>query len=291
MVDFIKRGERSEFIGSNLRELESYLRAEKATLAKLLDQSARPARLPSADDVAALAFDLDKRLAQDIEAGRAQLIRWLRTGNLRVSQDETGSMIAKGALNLRAVLADAENSKPAEQLAGFKFGRYTEEVAGARPDHSSIRYCGAFCYHVASRQEPGNEPPLRRRLLRFLVDDFFEHLSSRMISWALTPASKGDECRPRRPCDDPGRAASSVGFTGPGGLPAGFSADITIPGGRIGGPAGWSRSRADEPGGRRPDLRRGRDLRNQPPRTKWSTLPKGYLLSSPKLLRAGWMHA
>ena len=33
-------------------------------------------------------------LAQDIEAGRAQLMRWLRTGNLRVSQDHLFSRAA-----------------------------------------------------------------------------------------------------------------------------------------------------------------------------------------------------
>jgi site-specific DNA recombinase len=131
MVEFVKRGERSETIGSSLREMESYLRAEKATLSKLIDEQAKPTRLPTVEDVARLAFDLDKRLAQDIEAGRAQLIRWLRTGSLRVSQANDGTVSAKGALNLRAVLADAENSKPAEQLAGSKFGRYTEVVAGA----------------------------------------------------------------------------------------------------------------------------------------------------------------
>lgn len=131
MVEFVKRGERSETIGSSLREMESYLRAEKATLSKLLDQQATPARLPSVDDVARLAFDLDKRLSQDIEAGRAQLIRWLRSGSLRVSQANDGTVSAKGALNLRAVLADAENSEPAEQLAGSKFGGYTDVVAGA----------------------------------------------------------------------------------------------------------------------------------------------------------------
>src|SRR4051812_13730333 len=97
--------------------MESYLRAEKATLSKLLDEQAKPTRLPSVEDVARLAFDLDKRLSQDIEVGRAQLIRWLRTGSLRVPK--------------RAVLANAEKTKPAEQLAGSNSGRYTGAVAGA----------------------------------------------------------------------------------------------------------------------------------------------------------------
>lgn len=63
--------------------------------------------------------------------GRAQLQRWLRTGKLQVSQDEHGIHHAKGDLNLRAILADAEKTKPAEQLAGSNSGWYPGEVAGA----------------------------------------------------------------------------------------------------------------------------------------------------------------
>ena len=131
MVDFVKRGERSETVGAQLRELESYLRAEKATLSKLLDDAEKPARLPSVEDVAGLAYDLDKRLAQDIATGRAQLVRWLRTGSMRVSQESDGAVHAKGALNLRAVLADAEKTKTANHLAVSNSGRYTGVVAGA----------------------------------------------------------------------------------------------------------------------------------------------------------------
>jgi hypothetical protein len=131
MVDYVQRGERSQFVASSLRELESYLRAEKATLAKLLDASVKPAQLPSAEEVERLTYDLDKRLAQDIEVGRAQLVRWLRTGNLRVSQESDGSVHAMGALNLRAVLADTEKLKAANHLAAFGFRRYPGFVAGA----------------------------------------------------------------------------------------------------------------------------------------------------------------
>ncbi|HUJ57234.1 MAG TPA: recombinase zinc beta ribbon domain-containing protein [Kofleriaceae bacterium] len=132
MVDYIKKGEHSQFLGSSLREQESYLRAEKATLAKLLDESAKPARLPSADEVARLTYDFDKRLARDIEVGRAQLVRWLRTGSLRVSQESDGAVHAKGALNLRAILADAENSKPAKGLAGSNFRPVYRRSSGGR---------------------------------------------------------------------------------------------------------------------------------------------------------------
>ena len=54
-------------------------------------RSAKPAKRPSAAKVAELALDLQPRLHQDIETGRAQLIRWLRNGKLQVRRIKPAS--------------------------------------------------------------------------------------------------------------------------------------------------------------------------------------------------------
>ena len=59
----------------SLRRQRNHLRArsaEKATVEKLLSDAQQPLRLPSIDEISTLAFELDKRLQQNPEAGRAQ---------------------------------------------------------------------------------------------------------------------------------------------------------------------------------------------------------------------------
>ena len=55
VVDDIKSGERSESVGTSLRELESYLRAEKATLSKA--EKRKPLGSPGVLFVAGAGFE------------------------------------------------------------------------------------------------------------------------------------------------------------------------------------------------------------------------------------------
>lgn len=136
LIDFVAQGDRSEYVTSTLKDLETYVRAEKATVAKLLEDAQEPLHLPSIDEISSLAFELDHRFQQNPEAGRAQLGRWLRDGSLRVVVGEDGKQYAKGALIPLTILAEAENTKPGNHLPG----QYLRFVAGAGLGHS-LRLC------------------------------------------------------------------------------------------------------------------------------------------------------
>lgn len=147
LVDFIaqgdRSGDRSEYVVSTLRDLETYARAEKAMGDQLLSQAQEPLKLPSVDGVAALAFQLDARLNQDPQAGRSQLIRWLKDGKLRVTVGPYDKQYAKGEMLPLTILAEAENTKPADQLAGLAARRYTSFVAWAGFAGVSIEFVGS----------------------------------------------------------------------------------------------------------------------------------------------------
>jgi uncharacterized protein YbjQ (UPF0145 family) len=92
LIEFIATGDRSEYVVSTLRDLEAFARSEKAALADLVQEAQRPLRLPSIDEVTALATDLEARLTDDPEVGRAALRRWLHEGVIRVDQGPDGPM-------------------------------------------------------------------------------------------------------------------------------------------------------------------------------------------------------
>ena len=81
-------------------------------------QAQQPLRLPSVDEIAALAYQLDARLSQDPQAGRAQLLRWLKDGKLRVVRGDDGKHYARGEILPLTLLADAENENTAQQRGG-----------------------------------------------------------------------------------------------------------------------------------------------------------------------------
>ena len=83
--------ERSQYVVSTLHNLESFTRQEREALAELDRASHEPLRLPSVDEVCAQMADLNARLAQDPEAGREQLHRWLKVGTIRIGPTKNGA--------------------------------------------------------------------------------------------------------------------------------------------------------------------------------------------------------
>ena len=130
LMEFIKRGEGSQYVGQNLRELEDYVRAENALIEKLERSGGAPADLPTVDQIAAVAFDLEKRIAQDVDSGRAMLGRLLKGGTLSIGPDENGRHHVLSGLSsgvLFPVLETPENHKPSNHLEGCS----PDFVAGA----------------------------------------------------------------------------------------------------------------------------------------------------------------
>jgi hypothetical protein len=121
LIEFIAQGDRSEYVVQTMRDMETYARAEKATVDQLVSQAQQPLRLPSVDEIASLALQLDARLNEDPQAGRAQLLRWLKDGKLRVVLGPDGKPYAKGELIPFTILAEAENTKPVQRLDGLVY--------------------------------------------------------------------------------------------------------------------------------------------------------------------------
>jgi site-specific DNA recombinase len=113
LIRFIAQGERSDYVSTALRDLEGQARADKIELARLTQQAQTPLRLPSIQEVTALVFDLDSRLAEDPEAGRQLLRRWFQDQQIQIIPQGDGTCLAQGAL-LPLVILDAANNTAAK---------------------------------------------------------------------------------------------------------------------------------------------------------------------------------
>jgi DNA invertase Pin-like site-specific DNA recombinase len=75
LADFIASGERSTYIVTTLRDLETFAKDERAAIAEIEASARQPLRLPSIDEVETHVRQLDERLKQDPESAREQLRR------------------------------------------------------------------------------------------------------------------------------------------------------------------------------------------------------------------------
>jgi site-specific DNA recombinase len=131
LVDFIATGDRSDYVVSTLRDLEAFTRQERAALAELEQASREPLRLPSIDEVCAQVADLDARLAQDPEAGREQLRRWLKDGAIRIGPNKDGAIVAEGEILPLVVINDGAGRKRNYAEPNPMVPRSSTVVAGA----------------------------------------------------------------------------------------------------------------------------------------------------------------
>lgn len=110
LIEFIATGDRSEYVVATLRDLEAFARAEKAALAELAQEADRPLRLPNIDEVTSLATDLEARLTDDPELGRAALGRWLHEAVIRVDQSPDGPIAETELLPLMVLVDGSKKS-------------------------------------------------------------------------------------------------------------------------------------------------------------------------------------
>jgi site-specific DNA recombinase len=125
LIEFIATGDRSEYVVATLRDLEAFARSEKAALAELAQEASRPLRLPSIDEVNALATDLEARLSEDVEEGREALRRWMHEGRILVDQGPDGPT-AQGELLPLMVLIDGAEKAATKSRNGAAGGRKLE---------------------------------------------------------------------------------------------------------------------------------------------------------------------
>ncbi len=111
LVEFIATGDRSEYVVATLRDLEAFVRSEKAALAELAQEANRPLRLPSIEEVTMAATDLEARLNEDPEIGREALRRWLHDGRIVVDQGPEGPTAQAELLPLMVLIDGAEQAE------------------------------------------------------------------------------------------------------------------------------------------------------------------------------------
>ena len=75
--------------------------------------------------------DLDARFAQDPEAGREQLRRWLKGGSIRIGPAKDGSIVAEGELLPLVVISDGGSRKGNYAKPSSMVSRSSIGVAGA----------------------------------------------------------------------------------------------------------------------------------------------------------------
>jgi hypothetical protein len=128
LIEFVATGDRLEYVVATLRDLEAFARSEKAALAELAQEANRPLRLPSIEEVTALATDLEARLTEDPDLGREALRRWLHEGRIVVDQGQDGPT-AQGELLPLMVLVDG-SEKTARKSGGGGGGARKLEIPG-----------------------------------------------------------------------------------------------------------------------------------------------------------------
>jgi hypothetical protein len=129
LIEFITSGDRSEYVVATLRDLEAFARSEKAELADLAAQANRPLRLPSIEEVTALATDLGARLGDDVEIGREMLRRWLHEGTIRIDPSDEGPVATTSLLPMRVLLDSSGRSR--RDHGGRKDGRKRKITEGS----------------------------------------------------------------------------------------------------------------------------------------------------------------
>lgn len=127
LVAFIADGDRSEYIVSTLRDLETQAKADRAAIDRIHRQAQQPLRLPSPDEIVSAVFSFDEMLTGDPDLSRVRLRRWLKDGVLRVKQVGRGFEVHGGCFPL-GLVAENQNAKSDQGLGVLE----TNNCSGGR---------------------------------------------------------------------------------------------------------------------------------------------------------------
>jgi site-specific DNA recombinase len=115
LVGFLANGDRSEYVVTTLRDLESHAKAERAAIERIQKEAQQPLRLPSVDELTAAVLRFDSLLAADPDLARARMRRWLKDEVVRVGRHPDGFELRTGAFPL-ALVAENQNAKSDQGL-------------------------------------------------------------------------------------------------------------------------------------------------------------------------------
>lgn len=122
LIEFIATGDRSDYIISTLRDLETFARTEKAEIARLMQAGQQPLRLPSIDEIEAEVRNLDRWLTDAPEVGREKLRTILKDGTIRIDSMPDG--MAQASIGLLP--------------APIVFGNRKREIPGSTRDSALL---------------------------------------------------------------------------------------------------------------------------------------------------------
>ena len=108
LVGFIADGDRSEYVVTTLRDLESQAKAERAAIERLHREAQQPLRLPSLDELAHGAFALDRLVVDQPDKARMMIRGALKDGEIRVGHKPQGYEVRLELFPL-ALIAENQN--------------------------------------------------------------------------------------------------------------------------------------------------------------------------------------
>ena len=98
LVEFIADGNGSKSVAEKLKVLEQDAERERKALTALEKRGTTPIRLPAAEDMIKIVFDLERRLMADVPKGREELRRVFRDGRITLVPQPDGFYIARSEI-------------------------------------------------------------------------------------------------------------------------------------------------------------------------------------------------
>jgi Arc/MetJ-type ribon-helix-helix transcriptional regulator len=113
IINFISAGDHSDYMRKALQDLEAQAKTEKAAIAALRQDAARPIELPTPAEVAASSMALAEVMEADPLRARESLRRLFEGGQLLLHPQPGGFYVAQGRIDVLAFLTlrfDASSS-------------------------------------------------------------------------------------------------------------------------------------------------------------------------------------
>lgn len=137
LIDFVAQGDRSDYVRKALADLEHQAAEEKKRIAELTSAKRAPVKLPTPDDVAAAALNLETVLAGEPALAREALRRLFKDGRIALAPQDDGTYLARGEFFPLVAIAAAESCNAPGRKTGGAW--YSDGCAGSqRPLHHEV---------------------------------------------------------------------------------------------------------------------------------------------------------